>query len=660
MEKICIFAGTTEGRALTEFLAGRPVRVTACVATEYGQVLLPEGENLEVLSGRLDEAEMEALLARGGYALVVDATHPYAPAVTENIARACGAADTPYLRLLREASPLPPDAVVVPNVAGAVEFLAGTQGNILLTTGSKELAGYGAIPGFAQRAYARVLPMVSSLAACRAAGLEPSHIIAMQGPFSQAMNAATLRSVSAAYLVTKDGGGAGGFAEKAAAARETGARLVVVGRPPQRAGLSLEETIEELCRRFGWLLAPRVTLVGIGPGCREAMTGQARRAIAEAACLIGARRMLEAAAVPGQDTFAATAPEVIAGFIRENPGRGPFAVVLSGDAGFFSGAKKLLPLLEGCGVEVLPGLSSLACLCARLKTSYEDVTVVSLHGRENDIVGEVRASRRVFALVGGENGAAALCRRLTEAGLGDVRVSVGQRLSYPGEQITVGPARDLSKGTYDSLSAVLIENSRAERVVTGGLPDEAFYRSAGEKGVIPMTKSEVRAVCLSKLRLTEDSVCWDVGAGTGSVAVEMARLARRGHVYAVERDESALAVLRENIRRFSLGNITAAAGGAPEACRELPAPTHVFVGGSGGHLAEILALALARNPRVRVVATAVTLESVSELTKHMKESCFTETEAVCLNVSRAREAGAYHLLSAQNPVYVFTLQAGPR
>ena len=172
------------------------------------------------------------------------------------------------------------------------------------------------------------------------------------------------------------------------------------------------------------------------------------------------------------------------------------------------------------------------------------------------------------------------------------------------------------------------------------------------------TKSEVRSVCLSKLRLTERAVCWDMGAGTGSVAVEIARLAKRGTVYAIERSEAALALLRENAARFALENLKIVPGAAPEVCETLPAPTHVFLGGCGGKAREILALILRKNPAVRVVATAVTLETVAELTECMKDFAFAETEVVSVSVARDKKAGAYHLMTGQNPVYVFTMHFG--
>lgn len=657
MYKFCVFAGTTEGRELVEFLAAQPVAVTACVATEYGQTLLHPRENLAISAQRLAQAEMEMLFRQGAFDLVIDATHPYAPAVTENIAESCRSTGTEYLRLLREEHTAPDGAVFVNDIAEAVEYLNTTAGNILLTTGSKELGKYTGISDFAQRVYARVLPMEESLQSCQNAGILPAHILAMQGPFSQEMNAAMLNMASARYLVTKLTGHAGGFAEKASAAQQAGVTLVVVGRPPQREGKSFSETVELLCSRFGLRWQPCVTVVGIGPGSRKAMTAEVMQAITEADCIIGARRMLESVALPGQPICDAIAPDAIAEAIHTHREYRRFVVAMSGDSGFFSGTKKLLPLLADCTVQVLPGLSSMSYLCSRLGTSYEDVVPVSVHGRDHDVIPEIRRHPRVFTLVGGENGMAKFCHVLTQAGFGGAKVSVGERLSYPEEKITAGTARELADGQFASLSVALIEHS-VSAVVTHGLPDEAFLRgNAADGAVVPMTKSEVRAVCLSKLCLTENAVCWDVGAGTGSVAIEMALQARHGQVYAIERKEDAVALLAENRAKFHADNVVVVPGIAPEACRELPAPTHVFIGGSSGNMAEILSLILEKNPNARIVATAIALESIAELTSCMKTFAFKETEVVSLSVARDRKAGSYHLMTGQNPIFIFTLQA---
>lgn len=656
MSKICIFGGTTEGRKLAEFLSGQPCDVMVCVATDYGQTLLPESEHVSVSARRLPVGEIVSLLTEKRFDLVIDATHPYAQSITKSIASACRETGTLRWRLLRSASGVSSEHTYVETVSDAAAFLAGTEGNILLTTGSKELAKFSQLPGFSERVWARVLPLQSSLDACAQAGLPASHIFAMQGPFSEAMNAAMLRTIGAQYLVTKDGGAPGGFEEKEAAAKSAGARLVVIGRPPEEEGLSLSKTISALCTRFGFAPKPEVFIAGIGPGSEALQTQEVRAAIERADCLIGARRMLDAVARPQQLIIDAIAPEAIASHIAQHPECGVFCVVMSGDTGFYSGTKKLLPLLKACRVQVLPGLSSMSYLCARLGVSYEDAVPVSLHGRDLDIAREVRRRRKVFTLVGGDGGMQALCERLTQAGLGHVRIAVGERLSYPDEAITRGTAQELRSHTFDKLSAALIENDTPGEIVTPGLPDEAFLRELEPGKLVPMTKSEVRSVCLSKLQLTPNAVCWDVGAGTGSVSIEMARLCADGTVYAIEKNERALALLEKNKEAFSASNMQIIPGPAPEACRALPAPTHAFLGGTSGSVRDILALLLEKNPHVCIVATAVTLESVSALSACMED--FEAAECVSVQVSKASPLGRYHLMQAQNPVYIFTLQNG--
>lgn len=285
---------------------------------------------------------------------------------------------------------------------------------------------------------------------------------------------------------------------------------------------------------------------------------------------------------------------------------------------------------------------------------YEDVLSVSVHGRERDICADVRENRRIFALVGGENGMGALCASLCAGALADVRVCIGERLSYPDERIHIGTAREFATQKFDTLSVALIENDFADAPATHGLADEAFARVER----VPMTKSEVRSVCISKLALTERSVAWDIGAGSGSVAIEMALRLKHGAVWAIERKDDALALLRENVARFGVRNLTCVAGIAPEACASLPAPTHAFIGGSSGNMHQIIAMLLKKNPNVRIVATAISLESVAELTDCLKAFPFAQTEVVCMNVARSRKAGAYQLMMGQNPIYIFTMQGG--
>ncbi len=655
MNKICLFAGTSEGRKMAEFLSRQDTDLTVCVATEYGGDLLDELENVRISRKRLSAEEILRLLSEEQFDLVIDATHPYAEQVTENICNACSRTGTAYKRLLRDASTEYEQAVTVPDTAEAVSFLNTTVGNILLTTGSKEIGRFSGIRDFSERVFARVLPLGSSLDACSSAGLSPSHIIAMQGPFSEEMNSAMIRAVNAKWLVTKDSGKSGGFAEKAAAAAKNNIHLLVIGRPPQQEGLSEAEMYAFLGEAYGFLSKPRVTIIGTGPGDPDGMTLTAIDAIRRADCLIGSRRALETAAEFGKRTFEAVSEKEIAGFIHTQHDLSDFAVLMSGDSGFFSGTKRLLPLLSDCETKVIPGISSLSYLCAILRIPNEDICPVSLHGRSHGILNDIRTHAGVFVLTGGENSVDAICRQLAASGFGNLRVHVGERLSYADERIVSGTADEFQHHSYDPLSVMLIENENADPVVTHGLPDECFLRQTGERGIIPMTRSEIRSVSLSKLRLTDRSVCWDFGAGTGSVSIEMAMQAKKGHIYAVERDEKAAGLIRENMRRMAVENITVIEGTAPDACLDLPTPTHVFIGGSAGRLREIMDLLSGLNADIRITATAITLNAVSELTAVLNEYPVSETDVVMIQAARGKQAGEYKLMLGENPVYIFTM-----
>ena len=240
MERIVIFGGTTEGRLLTEALSKQPADLTVCVATEYGKIEQGELNGVTVHSGRLDVPGMEQLLK--GARLCVDATHPYAKEASRNIREACRRTGVAYKRLLREQSELPQGAVAVSTAEEAADYLAERSGNILLTTGSKELSAFSRIGR--RRLYVRVLPLVESLKLCEAAGILPANILALQGPFSRELNEALIRQFKIDYLVTKDGGSAGGFGEKAAAAQNTGTSLIVLTRQKED-GESFEQVLRE-------------------------------------------------------------------------------------------------------------------------------------------------------------------------------------------------------------------------------------------------------------------------------------------------------------------------------------------------------------------------------------------------------------------------------
>ena len=648
MKQVLIFSGTSDGGKTAEYLAKHGCSVTVCSATEYGGKCAPTGENLRVLTGGLDQQAMTEEMRRG-YDCVVDATHPYAVLASENIRAACRAAGLQCYRLLRQEREAA-EVIRVSSTREAAEFLAAHEGNALLSTGSKELAEYTIVEDYQSRLFARVLSTEDSVRKCRELGFEGKNLIAMQGPFSEELNYAMLRQVGARWLVTKESGTAGGFDEKLAAAKRAGAGVIMICRPEaQEQGMEFSQLAAAIC---GSEPEKEVALVGIGMGSADSMTLEAVQAFRSADYIIGAGRMLDAVRGFNKRMTDAYNSDVITGLIHDCP-ETSIAVALSGDVGFYSGAKLLAEKLERSGnvhVRLIPGVSSMLYLCARLKTAWDDAVYCSMHGRSLNLVNKVKYNRKVFLIAGKGPQLAAALSLLTEYGLGDVQVAVGAELSYETEQILHGTARELAAQTLPDLCSVLIENPAAlPRPVTGGIPDSAFTRAE-----VPMTKEEVRTVSLAKLHLTEDAVIYDVGAGTGSVSVEMALLASSGTVYAIERKTEACALIQENARKFGLTNLELVPGYAPEAMEPLPAPTHVFIGGSAGNMRQIVESAFRKNPTARIVINTIAMESTAEALALVNSMSVEDVDIVQLSVAKSKKIASYHMLSGNNPVYIIS------
>lgn len=253
MKKILIFAGTTEGRLLLEKLSGKQAEIYVSVATEYGKECLPEeqktaGGSVSITAGRMKEQDMTEYIKKRQIGLVIDATHPFAVEATKNIRKACKNAQIPYLRLLRdrkEPGRESGNVTYVSSIEEGIDRLQKTEGNIFITTGSKELWKYTKLNNYKERCFARVLSSKEAVEESMRLGFTGRHLIAMQGPFSEEMNVCMLRHIRASYMITKESGKPGGFLEKERAAEKAGADLIVVERPKED-GYSLEEIVERV------------------------------------------------------------------------------------------------------------------------------------------------------------------------------------------------------------------------------------------------------------------------------------------------------------------------------------------------------------------------------------------------------------------------------
>ncbi len=395
----------------------------------------------------------------------------------------------------------------------------------------------------------------------------------------------------------------------------------------------------------------QVTLAGLGGGTGESLTAEARKVLERAELVLGAERLLENLPnIPNQKRIAAvSAPELFAR-LRESDAEHP-CVVFSGDTGFYSGADGLLSLLREAGMDchVLPGISSAQLLAARLGEPWQDWMLCSAHGTECDPVAALMSGRPAFFLTGGRSTPASICRALTESGLGALRATVGERLTYADERVTVMTAAECAERSFAPLSVLLAGPAPHPCERTGGIPDAAFLR-----GEVPMTKQEVRSVVLAKLGVRPDDTVWDVGAGTGSVSVELALAARRGRAYAVEYREEACRLISENRARFGAWNLRLVCARAPEALSALPVPDAVFIGGSDGCLAGIIDATLRKNPFVRLCVSAVSLETLTAALDVFAAHSL-EAEVTQIAVSRAAPGGRHHLLLANNPVFLLTV-----
>lgn len=757
MKKVLIFAGTTEGRELAEILADANITCSVCVATGYARELMAD-DRLDVHCGRLTEEEMETLMRDGGYDVVVDATHPYAQIVSQNVRQAANHQSIPMIRLRRSTESVDDDLMTFQTHEECSAWLSKQTGNILLTTGSKDLGSYATDETIRKRLFVRVLPGEESIRLCTAQGIKGRQIIAMQGPFSEQMNECILKEYSIDWMVTKISGHAGGFEEKIEAARKTGAGICAilpptetVCKPETSADVEItssasvcetihETTYESVCetvydtaKKLEALLkedilshhSRKITLAGIGMGSTDGMTRESYHTFEEAEVVFGASRMLENLPGKGIKVPYYRAGDMIS-YLIAHPEYTKVAAAFSGDSGFYSGAQAMAMALEAANeagtlkseTTILPGISSVSALSARLGVSWENAVLASIHGRHANVVRLVRENQKVFLLLSGKKDFEELCNKFHAAGLDHVKISAGYRLSYPDEKLFVFSPDEvysnksnglegnldednLNKGNLDEADVsgkqetiiqdlpegvytCFIQNESAvdiNPILTPGMPDEVFSRTK-----VPMTKNEIRVLSISRLELTRHAIVYDVGSGTGSVSAECARLSPDIHVFAIEQKDEAVNLTKENMALLGLSDqVTVIHKKAPEGFEELPMPTHVFIGGSSGALGDILSaiqIKMKQNEqkaekekltnigaqktvneniaaRVRVVINAVSLETIAQITELLEQYPMENVQLTQIQASRAHKLGRYNLMQAQNPVLIASFDLLP-
>ncbi|MBR1863945.1 MAG: precorrin-6y C5,15-methyltransferase (decarboxylating) subunit CbiE [Ruminococcus sp.] len=389
----------------------------------------------------------------------------------------------------------------------------------------------------------------------------------------------------------------------------------------------------------------KVYIVGAGADGEKGLTVQGRSAIGEAGLLIGSKRLVERFEDMGKEIYVTYKPEDIAKRLK-NSSADCAAVLMSGDCGFYSGAKALLPMLTGHEVKVIGGVSSMVYMCSELGLDYENMKAISLHGRKGYAAINVKLHEKCFFLLGGEIGADELCRHLCSHGLGNVTVYIGADLGYEEQRIISGRADELRECRVSKLCSVITVNPGYLRHIPACIDDGQFIRDK-----VPMTKAEVRCAAVAMLNIGRDSVCWDIGSGTGAVSVEMAYRCPQGEVYAFDKAPEAAALTEKNAGRFACDNIICKQGECPEMLRNVPAPQKVFIGGTSGNMEAIFAAVHHKNPRADVAVTAVSLETLEEA-----RQCFGYYGVNCsvtqIAVTRTKTVGEHTMFDAQNPVFI--------
>ena len=387
-----------------------------------------------------------------------------------------------------------------------------------------------------------------------------------------------------------------------------------------------------------------INIIGMGMS-EKTLTREALDLISEADILIGAKRLINEFAHMKKPSFNAYLSNDILEIIEKTDSE-KIAILVSGDVGFYSAAEKLVDVLKDYNPNLISGISSVSYFFAKCSLPWKDANLISCHGLDTNIVSSVRRNRYTFALTG--KNIPELQEELLKYGFGDLKVWIGENLGSDEESVEESIISDLGEREFSSLAVLIIENPDFDSRIRTGIPDEEFIR-----GKVPMTKSEVRAVCLSKLSLSPTDIAYDIGCGTGSVTIEMAFSAYDGKVYAFDKNEEAISLLEQNCQKFHLDNVEAICGLAPECLKDLPVPDVAFIGGSSGNMDEIVSYLYGINSKIKLVITAVTLENAMAALDSLKNIGISG-DIVQVAVSKGRGIGDLHMLIAQNPIFIIS------
>lgn len=481
MKKILIFGGTTEGKTIANKLSSNGIQCHVCVATEYGEQVMEGNPFLKIMVGRLDFNEMEKLFQENKYDAIIDATHPFAKIVSENILKG-NQNNIPLFRFERKVNHIEYGSCsYFYDFNECIKELENTEGKIFLTTGSKNIDLFCRNNDIKKRLIARVIPSLESIKICYDNGLDGKQIVAMQGPFSKEMNLAQIKDLNVSILVTKESGKNGGFDEKIQAANESGIKCFIIKNEcaEWKTGYKTEQIFSDYKSLYSSIEKKldlqinkecfiEISMIGIGPGNPMDCTIAAREKIIEADFIFGAERMLNIFNTPAKKFSYYLAKDIIPEIKKiqnENDGIVKVVILFSGDTGFYSGAKKLLHELKeikNVNVKMNAGLSSMQILASRYGMSWENFSFVSLHGVDEKIWKEkllkkVLSEEKVFLLTSGCADVQKVGDFLIENGLQNIYdIYLGYNLSYEDEEVKLINAKDCEKVVKSGLYSLIL------------------------------------------------------------------------------------------------------------------------------------------------------------------------------------------------------------
>lgn len=377
----------------------------------------------------------------------------------------------------------------------------------------------------------------------------------------------------------------------------------------------------------------------------SSLTKEAQDAINNSDVLIGSERLIRYFTDQNHKTYSTNTPDEILDIItitKENS----FSILVSGDIGFYSLGSILAPKLIKYDLVLIPGISSVNYFFGKCGLSWENAKLISAHGRKCNIVEAVRRNKLTFVLTA--NNTSEIAEKLINTGFSDLKVLVGEKLGMLNEKITETTIYKLKKMSTCPLTVLIIQNPDFDVSYRVGIEDSLFIRTD-----IPMTKAFVRAATMAKLSLSSNSICYDVGCGTGSVTVEMALLAYDGYVYSFDKEQEAVDLTKKNCRHFQIGNSSVLGGLAPKVFDLIPPPDCAFIGGSNGKMKEIVSALYEKNPNVKIVINAVSPQSATSAI-YALESIGFEADVSQLSVSTGKKVGGIHMMKAENPIYIIS------